>query len=106
MKVWLDDDMVSKERRTPKGWVRALTYDDAIRFLSTGEVTEISLDYDIADFTHGREMTGADVARWIERKVHMEGFIPPIMNVHSANSVGRKNMDATIDSIKRVIRER
>jgi len=61
MKVYLDD-----ERETPEGWVRVYWPDEAIKLLSDGVVTEISLDHDLGDDTRG---TGYDVVLWIEEAV-------------------------------------
>lgn len=98
VKVYLDD-----ERPTPEGWVRAWWPDDVIALLQTGQVTDISLDHDLGDDTHG---TGYDVIRWIEEAVAMRGFVPPNIILHSANPAGRQRMTLGIESIKRLMRER
>ena len=85
MKVYLDD-----ERATPVGWTRAYWPDEAISFLETGEVTEISLDHDLGDDDKG---TGYDVVLWIEEQVFTNDFTPPKMRVHSANSSARQKME-------------
>ena len=82
MKVYLDD-----ERRTPEGWVRVYWPEEAIELLNTGKVTEISLDHDLGDDDHG---TGYDVVVWIEEQVYINGFKPPKISVHSANSSARE----------------
>ena len=81
MKVYLDD-----ERTTPDGWVRVYWQDEAIELLSSGNVTEISLDHDLGDADRG---TGYDVVLWIEEQVALHGFAPPMMSVHSANVSAR-----------------
>lgn len=91
MKVFLDD-----ERSTPEGWVRVYWPDEAIALLQTGQVTEISLDHDLGDDVRG---TGYDVVLWVEEAVHLHGFVPPRMHVHSANSAARVRMLAGIASI-------
>ena len=96
MKVYLDD-----ERQTPKGWVRIYWPDEAIALLKTGDVTHISLDHDLGDDQRG---TGYDVVLWIEEAVFTQGFDPPNMQVHSANSSARENMQHGIDHIVRNIR--
>jgi len=93
MRVFLDD-----ERPTPEGWVHARWPEDAIEFLETGEVTEISLDHDLGDDEHG---TGYDVLLWIEEQVATQGFVPPACHVHSANSSARSRMEQAIASIER-----
>ncbi|MFM5043537.1 cyclic-phosphate processing receiver domain-containing protein [Aeromonas caviae] len=44
MKLYLDD-----ERKTPVGWVRVFWPEEAIAWLKTEMVTEISLDHDLGD---------------------------------------------------------
>lgn len=94
MKVFLDD-----ERSTPEGWVRVYWPDEAIALLQTGQVTEISLDHDLGDDARG---TGYDVVLWVEEAVHLRGFVPPRMHVHSANAAARLRMLAGIAGIVRV----
>lgn len=93
MKVFLDD-----ERATPPGWTRVYWPDEAIALIKTGQVEEISLDHDLGDDERG---TGYDVILWIEEAVVRQGFVPPKMRVHSANSSARQKMEAGIASILR-----
>ena len=53
MKLYLDD-----ERKHRQGCVRVFWPDEAIAWLKTGAVTEISLDHDLGDDNRG---TGYDV---------------------------------------------
>lgn len=94
MKVYLDD-----ERRTPEGWVRTYWPEDTIALLSTGLVEQISLDHDLGDDIRG---TGYDVVLWIEEEVALNGFKPPIITVHSANTSARHKMLLGIESIERL----
>lgn len=98
MRVYLDD-----ERVTPDGWIRVFWPDEAIALLKTGHVSSISLDHDLGDDARG---TGYDVVLWIEQAVALEGFTPPEIVVHSANSSARIKMQAGIDSISRLARRR
>ena len=82
MKVFLDD-----ERSTPAGWVRAYWPEDVIVLLERGGVTEVSLDHDVGDDTHG---TGYSVLLWLEEQVVVNRLKPPILRVHSANSSARQ----------------
>jgi hypothetical protein len=91
MKVFLDD-----ERATPDGWVRVYWPDEAIRLLKTGAVDEISLDHDLGDDARG---TGYDVILWMEEAVALQGFTPPKIRVHSANSSARDKMLAGVQAI-------
>lgn len=91
MKVYLDD-----ERETPEGWVRVYWPEEAIELLKSGNVNEISLDHDLGDDEHG---TGYDVVLWIEEAVIVNGFKPPVIKVHSANSSARYKMELGIKNI-------
>ena len=93
MKVYLDD-----ERNSPKGWIRTFWPDDMIELLKYGKVTHISLDHDLGD---DRKGTGYDVILWIEEQVINHDFIPPEINVHSANSSAREKMENGIRNIKK-----
>ena len=95
MKVYLDD-----ERQTPPGWQRVYWPDEAIELLKTGQVTDISLDHDLGDDERG---TGYDVVLWFEEAVFTEGFHPPRMMVHSANSSARDKMERGIAKITKII---
>jgi hypothetical protein len=92
MKVFLDDI-----RPTPDGWVRCYWPDEVIELLKTGNVEVVSLDHDLGDDARG---TGMDVCKWIEQIVYENGFdggfIPPAVVIHSANPVGRRNMELAI----------
>jgi hypothetical protein len=92
MKIYLDD-----VRPIPDGWVGVRTYDEAVAVIKTGKVKEISLDHDL-----GPGKTGYDLVCLIEKMVVEERFIPPVMRIHSANPVGRSNMERAIQSIERL----
>ena len=93
LKVYLDD-----ERQTPDGWVRTYWPEEVIELLKTGNVEEISLDHDLGDDEHG---TGYDVVLWVEEQVFLNGFVPPKMKVHSANSSAREKMESGIRTIEK-----
>lgn len=94
MKLFLDDI-----RNPPDGedWIVVRNYEDCIAILNTGRVTDLSLDHDLGETKY----SGYDVATYIEFKVWTEGFYPPKITVHSANPVGRRNIEAAIKSIER-----
>lgn len=98
MKVYLDD-----LRPTPEGWVHVYWPDEAIELLKQNNVAVISLDHDLGDDVRG---TGYDVILWIEEAVATTDFYPPEILVHSANSSARKKMEAGIESIFRLLRNR
>ncbi|MFQ1896870.1 cyclic-phosphate processing receiver domain-containing protein [Aeromonas veronii] len=88
MKLYLDD-----ERKTPVGWIRVFWPDEAIAWLKTEMVTEISLDHDLGDDDRG---TGYDVILWIENEGMTNYFIPPKIHIHSANVSARIKMELGI----------
>jgi hypothetical protein len=96
MKLWLDD-----EREAPEGWVRVFNVPQLMHMFRNpaNEVQEISLDHDLGE----NEMTGYDFLRWLESQVFLGNIksFPPI-KIHSANPVGRKNMELALASIKRM----
>lgn len=96
LKVWLDD-----ERPAPPGWIHVRTPDEAIHYLKSGNVTEISLDHDLGLFNERDEQTGYNVLLWIEEQQMFNNFDPPKMAVHSANSGARPKMLSAINAIDR-----
>lgn len=94
MKVYLDD-----LRNTPQGWVRVYSAQELIELFETSgnEIEEISLDHDLGD---GMQ-TGYDFMKWLESEVY-EGRITkvPYMDFHTANPIGRQNMELVLRSIK------
>ena len=91
MKIYLDD-----ERETPEGWIRVFWPDEMILLLKENNVEEISLDHDLGDDKRG---TGYDVLLWIEEQVFSSKYIPPKINVHSANSSAKNKMNLAIRKI-------
>lgn len=93
MKLYLDD-----VRSTPAGWTRAYTAKEAIAYLETGKVTDISFDHDLGPEEAG---TGYQVANWIEEQAYL-GKLPPLgWGVHSANPVGYQNISRAMESAER-----
>ena len=93
MKVYLDD-----ERAAPAGWIRVFWPNEMIQLLIRGGVTHVSLDHDLGDDTKG---TGYDVILWIEEQVVLHNFVPPNINVHSANSSAVVKMEQGIKAIEK-----
>jgi hypothetical protein len=60
------------------------------------KVTEISLDHDLGDDDRG---TGYDVLLWLEEAVFTQGFIPPTIYVHTANTSAQHKMVLAIANI-------
>ena len=95
MKLWLDD-----ERPAPEGWVHETWASDAIEQLQTRNVTHLSLDHDLG--CNPRCGSGYDVCIWLEQTIVEDPTFPlPIVTLHTANPVGRQNMQRVLDSITR-----
>ena len=97
MNVYLDD-----ERESPAGWLRAYWQEEVITLLKSGKVKQLSLDHDLGSDAKG---TGYDVLLWIERAVFIDGFVPPTIAIHSANSSARIKMARAITQIYLLARE-
>ncbi len=96
IKLWLDD-----ERAAPEGWLRVTLPSVAIGFLEKEIVSHLSLDHDLGLEDNQMDYrTGYDVIAWLEEQVFVHNLKPPkYIFVHSANPVGRKNMEAAIRKI-------
>jgi hypothetical protein len=92
MRVYLDD-----LRPLPSDFdVLARSSAEALDLLRGGRVRFLSLDHDL-----GGEDTGYLVARWIEQAA-FEGTLPPLgWAIHSANPVGRRNMEMALRRAER-----
>jgi len=93
MYVWLDD-----ERPAPDGWVHVRSVPLLMSLFPKVDV--ISLDHDLGK----DELTGYDFLRWLEVQVGMGRVTRiPEIRLHTANPVGRKNMELVISSIRRLL---
>lgn len=94
MKLWLDD-----VRPAPEGWVWCKTAREAKRVIADddrNELEEISFDHDL-----GSSRTGYDVATFIEA-LAASGMMRRLKwTVHSANPVGRRQIEAAMKSAER-----
>lgn len=102
MKIFLDDDPV-RDSWVDDTWVIARSGGEVMALLLENKVEELSLDHDLGEFVEEVEITGATVASAIEAFAYhkMWEYVPDKITIHSANPVGRKNMQAAIDSIER-----
>ncbi len=94
-KIWLDDI-----RLPPEGWTWVKTSTEAMLALSTGNVEEISLDHDLGDEEDDTN-TGYTVAKFIEKEAYLKRLPKLKWKIHSANPVGRKNMEAALKNADR-----
>ncbi len=87
IKLWVDD-----QRQPPAGFnAHARSYAEAMDYLESGKVSEISLDHDL-----GEEKTGYDIAKWIEEKAFYGEITRILWSVHSANPVGATQMSQAL----------
>ncbi len=93
MKLWLDDC-----RPAPEGWIHTRTAWEAIDRLRSGQVDEMSLDYDLGSSGEG---TGLDVVQWLvlAREGGREECIPSKIAVHSRHAAGARKMAEVLQSI-------
>ena len=93
MKLWLDD-----YRRPPFGFDWVKTADDAIKALSTGKYTTVSLDHDLCEAHYAglptSVKTGYDVVRWMVQN-HVW---PQLVMVHSMSPSGVDRMLSLLTS--------
>ena len=95
-KLWVDDI-----RTSPPGWIWAKNYDEAVEILDAENIDLLSLDHDLGDDEKG---TGYSIACFLEARLYLEGKQPPkTILIHSANPVGRSNIERAIGSMKRYI---
>jgi hypothetical protein len=95
MKLWIDD-----VRPAPNGWVWAKTLDSALRLYLMEAPDEISFDHDL-----GGDETSMPLAKLIEDNAFNGVREPPRWHVHSANPVGRKNLEAALRNADRYWRQ-
>jgi len=104
MNIWLDDQQDnpdSPERHVPEGWIGVKTALQACRHIRKGKVVKISFDHDLGD----NAGSGYLVARYIEKQAFF-CKIPQIQwQIHSANPVGRKNIEMAMNNADRLWKE-
>ena len=97
MKIWLDD-----ERPVPNDtWTLCMSSGEAMHWLRTGCVKEISLDHDLGDET--KVGNGYMVISYIEEQMVLNPYfkVPKVIKIHTANPVARKRMQQCLDSINK-----
>lgn len=88
MKLFVDD-----QRAAPQGWSLARTVAEAIELLAQGDVTELSLDYDLG----GTAATGLDVLEWLQAALSSGRVRMPCISAHSGSVLGRRRLEAQIE---------
>ena len=99
--LWVDDVRPVPDHLLERGWCWARSFHEAITKMELMQFDEISLDHDLASF-YGpyKEMTGLDIVNWLIMQQHKGKFVPRVIYVHSANSVGHANMLAAIRELR------
>lgn len=95
MKLFIDD-----VRKCPDGWILCTTAEQAIDLIWTdGDyIDEVSFDHDL-----GEGKSGYDVACFIESLIFHGRLIKiPRWKIHSANPVGRSNIEKVMRSAERI----
>lgn len=96
MKVFLDDIRDPPDN----SWTVFRSADNHFYgLLHFGEVTAISLDHDLGE----DKDTGYDVICFLERLAADRRYIPKEILIHTANPVGRKNMEAALRNIQKIV---
>ena len=99
MILFLDDLRTPPELHPTTGlpvqWDVCRTAKEALERLALGTVTFISFDHDLGSQT----FTGYSVAKWIEEEAFTNPkFTPPDYFIHSANSVGTKDIRMAMEA--------
>ena len=87
MKIWLDDI-----RKIPNGYIGCKSVNETIRLIESWEaegvtVELINLDHDLGNYA----VDGGDGIKILDFLIERETFYP--IKIHTANPVGRKNME-------------
>lgn len=90
--LWVDDERPIPEDLIEKGWTSARSFHEAVVKLELIQFTEVSLDHDIASFYGYKEMTGYDVLMWMVARKLEGGYVPSVVEVHTANFAVRQKM--------------
>lgn len=97
--LWVDDERSVPDNTEEREWMEAKTFHHAIMLLEFCNFDEVALDHDLgpASVYGNTELNGYHIVKWlVQRK--MDGlYVPPVIKVHTANPVGRDNMQAMID---------
>lgn len=99
IKLWLDDERLPPYEVTcfsgfVSEWLWVKKAQDAIAWLQTGLVVQISFDHDLGPKEHYGD--GYEVAKWIEERAYFSKMPRLKWDVHSGNPVGRDNIRAAM----------
>jgi len=94
MFLWIDD-----MRPAPEGWYWVKTSTEAIEWLKHNQPLIISFDHDLGD-----DDTSIAVANFLEEKAYNKEMGSFIWYIHSANPVGRKNLNVILSRVDMFMR--
>ena len=91
IKIWVDD-----VRHVPEGYVGTKSVNETIALIEQteaegGEVELLDLDHDLGDYA----VDGGDAIKILDYLAERETFYP--IAIHTANPVGRANMERVIN---------
>ncbi len=91
MKIWIDD-----VRPVPAGYIGTKSVNETIALIEKAEsdgieIELLDLDHDLGDYASD----GGDAIKILDYLAEREAFYP--VQIHTANPVGRANMERTIN---------
>ena len=91
--------LIDDQRNVPADRV-ARTYKEGIDALAQQHWELVYLDHDLGDFSGdgGRELTGYDIACWLE---HNPQFLPDRMEIVTSNPADRKKIEMALQRCSR-----
>ena len=99
-KLWLDDQLADPDcpiRHVPDGFIGAANVDEAIALVKENGIPEfMDLDHDLAD---GKD--AMTFLHWLADEYWTEDDSIPDFSVHSANPIGKQNIESFMKSWKR-----
>jgi len=95
--LYVDDERSLPDDLCEAGWTQSKTFHEALVKLELIEFESLSLDHDLGCFYGYTELTGYHIVLWLVQRKQDGLYVPPDIRLHTANPVGRDNMQATID---------
>jgi hypothetical protein len=91
--------LIDDQRNLPADRV-ARTYQEGIEALAERHWDVLYLDHDLGDFSgvEGRELTGYDIACWLERNPQ---HLPDRIEIVTSNPAGRRNIELALLRFRR-----
>lgn len=95
LSIYLDD-----VRPVPEGFTfYASTVERCKYLMQKFNIEFISFDHDLGMDQHGRKRTAMEIVDWIDERVYRGVMKPPRFTIHSANPVGRRNIERAMNRI-------